>query len=258
MSLREIQRSFAAGILADDGERIRRHVDGGRFGAERHLQIYRNNVYASLTDALEAVYPVVARLIGTACFRQCGYDYVRHAPPTGGNLHDFGALFAEFLASLAPAPVRELAYLPDVARLEWGRHRAFHAADASSLALDALSRVPSERYAALRFRLHPSVHLLKSGFPLLRIWRSNQTDAPDDGVIDLGEGGVRLLLARRGLAVDIETIGVGEYAMLLAFAANAAFSAAAAAAVDAQSDFDLGASLRRRVQDRTIVGFDVD
>lgn len=254
MRLPELQRRFAAGILADDLAGIEHLVQPGRFGAERHLRVYRNNVYASLTDALEAVYPVVARLVGADCFRQCSYAYIRHAPPASGNLHDFGAGFADFLASFAP--VCALPYLPGVADLEWARHRAFHAADAVPFALDALARVSQADYGALHFDLHPSAHLLISDYPLLRIWQLNQPEADTDDTVDLGEGGVNLLIARRGLAVEIEAIEAGEYALLDAFAhACALADAATAAAAAAQPAFDLTECLRRRVQDQTIAGF---
>jgi Putative DNA-binding domain len=254
--LREIQRDFAAGIFSDDASTIERRIGAGRFGAARHLQVYRNNVYASLTDALEAVYAVVARLVGADCFRGCGYHYVRYAPPASGNLHDFGAQFADFLASFAP--VRTLAYLPDVARLEWARHCAYHAADAPAFALDALARISPDRCAALQFDLHPSARLLASDYPLLDIWRINQPDAPSEETVDLNGGGVKLLLARRNLDVEIKAIDEAEYALLRAFAERKSFADAAAAATAMQPDFDLTTSLRRRVQDQTIVGFNTN
>lgn len=257
MSLREAQRGFSSAILAGDSLPIRARILPGRFGAERHLQIYRNNVYASLTDALVAVYPVIARLVGEDCFRGCGYHYLRNAPPTSGNLHDFGEHFPEFLSSFEP--VRELTYLPDVARLEWAWHRAFHAADAAEFALEALSQVAPEKYGALRFALHPSAQLMASDYPVLRIWQTNQPNADtadtSEGVVDLAEGGVRLLIARRDIAVEIEPLGRGEYALLCGFAQALPFADAADVAMASEPDFDLVASLRRRVQDQTIVGF---
>lgn len=254
MSLREAQRGFSSAILTDDSTPIRARIHPGRFGAERHLQIYRNNVYASLTGALEAVYPVIARLVGEDCFRGCGYHYLRHAPPTSGNLHDFGEHFPEFLSSFEP--VRELAYLPDVARLEWAWHRAFHAADAAALSPYALTQVAPEKYGSLRFALHPSAQLLASDYPVLRIWQSNQPNADiAEAVVDLNEGGVRLLIARRDITVEIEPLGRGEYALLSAFAQALPFAGAADAAMASEPKFDLAASLQRRVQDQTIVGF---
>jgi hypothetical protein len=254
VSLRDTQRGFSSAILTDDSAPIRARIHPGRFGAERHLQIYRNNVYASLTDALQAVYPVIARLVGEDCFRGCGYHYLRHAPPASGNLHDFGEHFPEFLSSFEP--VRELAYLPDVARLEWAWHLAFHAADAAELAREALSQVAPEKYGALRFALHPSARLLASDYPVLRIWQTNQPNADTaEAVVDLNEGGVHLLIARRDIAVEIEPLGRGEYALLSAFAQALSFADAGDAAMVSEPDFDLAASLRRRVQDQTIVGF---
>lgn len=255
MSLREAQRGFSSAILTDDSASICARIQPGRFGAERHLQIYRNNVHSSLTDALEAIYPVVARLVGDDCFHGCGYYYLRHAPPTSGNLHDFGEHFPEFLSSFEP--VRDLAYLPDVARLEWAWHRAFHAADATPLALDALARVAPETYGSLRFVLHPSAQLLTSDYPVLRIWQTNQPNSETaDGSVDLNEGGVRLLVARRDIAVEIEPLGRGEYAFLGSFARSLPFAAASTSADTAEPEFDLAASLQRRVQDQTIVGFE--
>jgi len=252
--LRETQRGFSSAILTDDSAPIRARIRAGRFGAERHLQIYRNNVHTSLTDALEAVYPVIARLVGEDCFCGCGYHYLRHAPPTSGNLHDFGEHFAEFLSSFEP--VRTLAYLPDVARLEWAWHRAFHAADAAPLARDALAQVAPEDYNALRFALHPSAQLPASDYPVLRIWQTNQPNADTgDDAVDLSEGGVRMLVVRREIDVEIEPIGRGEYALLCAFARALPFADAADAAIASEPAFDLAASLRRRVQDQTIVGF---
>ena len=138
--------------------------------AARHLQVYRNNVFESLVGALKAVYPVVERLVGTGFFAYAADGYIRHHPPASGNLHDFGDSFAGFLAGFEPA--RALAYLPDVARLEWAWHRAFHAADRAPLALERLAAVPPERYGQVRFRLHPSAQFIASDYPLLRIWRS--------------------------------------------------------------------------------------
>ena len=199
-SLPELQRAFADGVLADDAA-IVQHLRAGRFPAERHLQVYRNNVFESLTGAFKAVYPAVERLVGTGFFAYAVDGYIRRHPPASGNLHDFGEDFAGFLAGFEPA--RALAYLPDVARLEWAWHRAFHAADGGPLALAALAAVAPEHYGELRFRLHPSAQLLASDYPILRIWQVNQPDHAGDATVDLAEGGGRLLGVRRGRAVTV-------------------------------------------------------
>ncbi|MEK7711434.1 MAG: DNA-binding domain-containing protein, partial [Pseudomonadota bacterium] len=125
--LRDLQTDFAAAVF-DERPEMSARVRAGRFPAAQHLQVYRNNVVESLTGALCAVYPVVEKLVGDGFFRYAVHEYLRAHRPRSGNLHDFGDAFASFLSGFAPAA--ELPYLPDVARLEWAWHQAFHAADA--------------------------------------------------------------------------------------------------------------------------------
>ena len=271
-SLPELQRAFAAAVYADDAT-VTAHVRHDRFPAARHLQVYRNNVFESLVGALKAVYPVVERLVGTGFFAYAADGYIRHHPPASGNLHDFGDSFAGFLAGFEPA--RALAYLPDVARLEWAWHRAFHAADRAPLALERLAAVPPEQYGQLRFRLHPSAQPIASDYPLLRIWQVNQpgyageaATAPSlargprldpiaDAAVNLADGGVRLLVARPHMEVIVESLSAGDDALLRAFAAGQRFEDASAAVLAAQPDYDLAAALRRHVARGVIIDFSI-
>ncbi len=253
-TLPELQRAFADGVLADDAA-IVRHVRAGRFPAERHLQVYRNNVFESLAGALQAVYPAVERLVGTGFFAYAADGYIRAHPPASGNLHDFGERFAGFLAGFAPA--QHLPYLPDVACLEWAWHRAFHAADGSPLALAALATVAPEHYGELRFRLHPSAQLLASDYPIRRIWQVNQPDHAGDATVELADGGVRLLVVRRGLDVTVESLGAGDDALLRAFAGGQNLEQAGAAALAAEPGYDLPAALQSHVARATLADFSI-
>ncbi|MBI3570701.1 MAG: putative DNA-binding domain-containing protein [Gammaproteobacteria bacterium] len=253
-SLPELQRAFAAGVFAEDAA-IAQHIHDGRFPAARHLQVYRNNVFESLVGALKAVYPVVERLVGTGFFAYAADSYIRRHPPTSGNLHDFGDSFAGFLAGFEPA--RELAYLPDVARLEWARHRAFHAADHASLTIERLAAVPPGQYGKLCFKLHPSAQLVASDYPILRIWQVNQPEYTGDTTVNLADGGVRLLVARRELEVIVESLSAGDDALLRAFTTGQRFEDASATALSAQPDYDLAAALRRYVASAVIIDFSI-
>lgn len=251
-ALPELQRAFAAGVLADNTAMVQ-HIRDGRFPAARHLQVYRNNVFENLTGALKAVYPVVERLVGTGFFGYAADGYIRRQPPTSGNLHDFGDSFAGFLADFEPA--RELVYLPDVARFEWAWHRAFHAADHAPLAIEQLAAVPPEQYGQLCFKLHPSVQRIASDYPILRIWQVNQPEYAGDIALNLTDGGVRLLVARPALEVVIESLSAGDDALLRAFTAGQHFEDASATALTAQPDYDLAAALRRYVASAVIIDF---
>jgi hypothetical protein len=254
-ALRDLQAGFAAAVFEEDDGRFAAEVRNGRFPGERLLQIYRHNSFANLTRALEAVYPVVARLVGDGFFRYAADRYIRQHPSTSGNLHDFGDRLAAFLEAFEPAAT--LPYLPDVARLEWAWHGAFHAAGQGTLSPEQLAAVPVTLQDRLIFALHPSTHLLVSDYPILAIWQANQPDA-DEQEIDLAAGGVRLLVLRRGLDVEFKTLGFGEYQLLRACADGRRFAAACAMALAAEPDLDLPGVLQQHVLLGTIASFRIE
>ena len=104
-------------------------------------------------------------------------------------------------------------------------------------------------------RVHPSVHLLTSEFPLLCIWKANQPDGESDGRVDLDAGGDSLLVARGKDGVTIERLAAGEHLLLAMLAANRTLGTATTRAADADDQFDLTAALRRHVANHTLVAF---
>ena len=250
-SLRDIQIGFAQAMFADPAADGLATIHPGLFGAERHLQVYRHNITASLTAALAAVYPVIRRLVGHSFFDYVADAFVREAPPRSGNLHDFGAEFADFLQRLPAAA--GVPYLADVTRLEWAYHCAYHAADAAALDLTALAALTPGDYARLRFRLHPSAQLLASDYPILRIWQINQPNNVGSDSVDLAEGADRLLVVRPALDVGIVRLTMAEFEFLSACAAGATLIDAAALVV--APEFDLTAVLQRHVALSTFASF---
>ncbi len=253
--LREWQRRFAAAVLDGDTGDFARHIRSAGLSGARRLRVYRNNTRLGLSGALEAVYPVVRRLVGDGFFRYAAAQYIARHPSRSGDLHEFGEHFPLFLQSFAPAA--ELGYLPDVARLEWTYHQVFHAARHPPLDLAKLAAVPAERQGELRFQLHPAARLLESPFPILRIWRINQADDPEDSPVDLAEGGVKLLVFRREtLDIEFQPLEDGEFSLLRALAEGCDFAAACERAMVAQPDFDLPARFGRHVLQGVLVAFD--
>ena len=250
--LRDLQADFAAALF-DERPEMSARVRAGRFPAAQHLQVYRNNVVESLTGALRAVYPVVEKLVGDGFFRYAVHEYLRAHRPRSGNLHDFGDAFAGFLAGFAPAA--QLPYLPDVARLEWAWHQAFHAADAPAFDLARLGAVPAGQHSSLRFVLHPSARLLESDFPIVRIFEINQDGYDGDARVDLAEGGVHALVIRRGLTVYVEALASGEAGLFTALDKQQPLGVAMQAALTAQPDFDLAGTLAGHLRRGTLVDF---
>jgi hypothetical protein len=214
--------------------------------ARQRLQVYRNNMAESLIAALAAVYPVVARLVGTGFFRHAAKACVSAHPSRSGNLQDFGGEFPGFLRAYRPAG--QLPYLPDVAALEWAVHRAYHEAELPGLTLQRPAQVPAAQQAGLRLRLQPCARFVESRYPVLRIWQANQPEARDDeSTISLDEGGVNLLVVQHALEIEFRFLGPAESRWLCALADEASLADATRRALDVDPSFDLMAVLARHL-----------
>ncbi len=130
--LRELQAGFRDALLGGDEHAAEATVRGDGLGAAARLAVYRHHVFTSLTAALESTYPVVGRLVDARFFRYVADQYIREHPPVSPCLFEHGAELGDFLARFEPC--RHLAYLPDVARLEWAMNAALHAPDVEPIA----------------------------------------------------------------------------------------------------------------------------
>lgn len=138
--------------------------------------VYRNNVVSSLVAALEDSFPVVRELVGAPFFAACARHFVAAHPPRSPVLAEHGAAFGDFLDAYAPAA--GLPYLGDVARLEFARVTAFHAADAQALSPQAFAAGMAQATAAgslesARWQLHPSVRVLVSRHAVVSLWAAH-------------------------------------------------------------------------------------
>jgi hypothetical protein len=257
-SLAELQRSFAEAIFAPDGEAPAFALDRTGDGAER-FAIYRRAIFANYRNALGATYPVVQRLVGAAAFRAAVDAYVRAQPSTCGDLNDYGATFAAFLATYPPAA--DLQCLPDVARLEWAIDAASRAADANGTpdeVLAALAAVPAERLPDARLRLAPSCRLLTSAWPIFRIWQVSQPDHAGDDHVRPDAITEALLVRRDAPGVAVLRLPAGDYAWLAALADGATLAAAIDAATSADAAFDLGRALQAHIAEATIAAISAE
>ncbi len=257
--LRDTQIAFADSLLADDGvaaNEAASHIRAGRLSTTRRLEIYRHNVFANLRGGLQDIYPVVVSVIGEAFFHHAADVFARQHLSQSGDLNQYGGEWAAFLGAYPHA--KELPYLPDVARLEWAWHQAFHAADATAFDLARLAAIPADEHAALQFKLHPTVRLIQSDFPLLRIWEVNQPAFAGDMTLDWDVPGDTLLIHREitdGVAVLIERIAAGEHAFLRGLQEHATLVEAVNAAVNVDAAFELQNFLLGAFQSGVIVDF---
>jgi hypothetical protein len=139
-------------------------------------------------------------------------------------------------------PAAGLPYLADLARLEWLRVEAWHAADADPLPLAEVAAQLADEAAlpALRLSLHPALRVLRSAHPVVSLWAAHQSEdvAGALGAIDFAAAEAALLV-RDGLDVAILRIAPGAAAFIGRLQRGAALGEAAQAA----APFDLPATL---------------
>src|SRR5690606_37406619 len=122
--LAALQRELGAAILAARAPIPAAVVAPSEAQRRKRFGVYRNNVHASLAAALSARFPVTERIVGEEFFRAMALVFVAHHPPATPVVAEYGAHFADFVERFEPAA--EVAYLPDVVRLEWLRNVAYH------------------------------------------------------------------------------------------------------------------------------------
>ncbi|HUN92565.1 MAG TPA: DNA-binding domain-containing protein [Burkholderiaceae bacterium] len=240
-ALARYQEDFAAGLRGQDVRGLGRHFLEDDAVVARRLALYRGNVIVHATRALQAAFPVSRRIVGADFFDALAGAFWRAQPATDGDLNEYGATLADFIASFPPAST--LPYLADVARLEWLVHRSHFAADAARLDLAMLASHPRPDEA--RMPLHPASALLRTGHPAASIWLAHSTAEDDEAALDGAwrDGPQRILVARPGEAVEVHSLDAATFEWLSGLAAGMPLGPAAQAALVADPDFDLGTAL---------------
>jgi hypothetical protein len=254
-ALRELQSAIGRAVLGRDEASIVEAIHGDGLEPAARLAIYRNHYLASLTEALKAIYPVVCRLVDERFFAYAARDFIDKAPPQEPCLFEYGAAFPDFLAELPAAA--KLAYLSDVARLEWAINAALHAPAEASISRAGFAEVSMADYPKLVFRLQPSLRLLGSDWPVDRIWQANRPENETVDRLDLDEGGCHLEIRQQDDAVVFRRLDAAEYNFRKALAEGRPLEAAAAAVLASEPSFDLAKALGRLMGEGLIAGFEL-
>jgi len=261
-TLRSLQNNFIASVFDSNDNDFSQQVTNNNINGARRLQIYHNNIYIGLCNALSAVYPVVNRLVGDEFFKFMANAYIQQHPSRSGNLHDFGKQLPLFIKNFKPA--RMLVYLNDVARLEWIYHTVFHAADSSEFEIEKLQQVREANYHKLIFTPNPASQLISSPYPILKIWLANQDSHEgnhDSNLqsenISLDEGETRLLVIRRHLDIEFQSLDDAEFVFLQAFYNRDNFFTACDAVTEIYPEYDISQLLLKHIQAQTLVNCEI-
>lgn len=255
LPLRELQAAFATALRGGPAASAAAEILGDGLAPEARLAIYRHHVFTTLTAALEAIYPVVCRLVHEQFFRYAADQYVRAYPPSGPCLFEYGNSFPTFLADFEPC--KHLPYLPDVARLEWALNCATHAEESAALDGSALLRLPTEDLPRLTLRLQPSLALLSSPWPIDQIWHVNQPGADSDALVDLASGGVYLEVRQSEDDSVFRALDPATHAFRDALSGGACLAEAADIAFEMDGVFDVPQALRNLFAEQLPVDYAV-
>ena len=213
------------------------------------FSVYRNNVVVGLTGALAETFPAVRALVGEQFFRAAAREFVRAHPPRSPVLIDYGGAFPGWIGAFPPAA--RVPYLADVARLEWGWSRAYNAADAAPLRIEAAAASMPHRLAEARLILHPSVMAVVSRYPVGSLW-AEATRREERSRLDLRVPQTALV-SRPADAVEVRRIDTSTARFIAALAGGMALGAAVERAAGCDG-FDLSAQIAGLFATGLVVG----
>lgn len=183
-------------------------------------------------------FPVVARLVGEEFFRATARAFLDERPPRSPILALVGVGFADFLDGFPPAA--SVAYLGDVARLEFALIEAHHAADAAPMPINTLTEIPMADLDEVILIPHPSLSLIRSRFPVGSIWEAT-TEAVNAETVSMAQA-QDVMVLRPSLSVDTAILPSGGGTFLETLLCGGTISLAAEKAAKA-ADFDLSIHL---------------
>lgn len=224
------------------------HDEVALFGAPRdaaRFSVHRHNVRHALLGAIQAAFPVLRARLGEARFTALAVAFIRTHPPASPVLSEYGAGFGNFLDGEGCMP--SLPWRGDLARLEWACREAFHAADSTPLALDALRAIPLPALLRSHFILGPSLRLLASPHPVFEYWHGA---IPSAGAIDGQAQAVQVW--RHDGSVHVRPLAAGSHALLNALRCGRSLLQALYAAQSLDRGFEPVQALTRLFEDHLI------
>ncbi|PCH82418.1 MAG: DUF2063 domain-containing protein [Hyphomicrobiales bacterium] len=233
--LQNLQKEFGNALLNPDLSMPNGIIGPDGQPSAKRFSVYRNNVIASLVEALGNAFPVVRKLVGVDFFNAMAAVYVRQEPPKTPVLITYGDTFGNFLDQFEPA--KSLPYLADIARLEHARLVAYHAADKASLDTDMLARIDPENLGNLKLSLHSATVLIRSDYSIVSLWRANEGDRVP-GSIDVSRS-ENALITRPEMDVKLRAISTGYAIFLESIMEGSPLSSAAERALTLDASFDL-------------------
>lgn len=166
--LARLQARFSQ-ALNHNNDAVLADIISAGFSAGQRLQIYRNNYVISLSEVLEACYPLLRAVIGEECFSALARHYVMHHPLTSADVSTYGAGLESSIAAL-PHLLQSVPYAADLARFEWqldAVQQSYATAPRPDCQpLTRLAALSAAQQAQVRLQLSPWVSVFSAPYAL--------------------------------------------------------------------------------------------
>ena len=173
--------------------------------------IYRNNTIGTRKRALQAIYPVIEKILGVQCFDRLAYDFVMASPSMDSDLNLYGAGFSGFLLKLTnnETAFSELPYLEDLATLECLYHKAHYAADDLPLLASQFTNIDT----SVGLERSHSLFCMSTLYPIYDIWQKHQGNESIKDIAALTDEDYILIFRQQGHPV-VQHIDREEWSIL--------------------------------------------
>lgn len=219
------------------------------FTPDERLSVYKNNTHILLGDLLKETFPVTALLLGKKFIKFAAHEFILAAPPESGDMNAYGASFPDFLEAMPN--VNQFAYVPDVAKLEWLAHEAYMSPRHPPLTANDLASVADP--LNLELRLQPHVHILRSGWPVDKLWSRVNEEGANLKDFEMKPAETFAAIFRAGSRISVWSITEGGYRFLEHLQSSPSLAFAAEAGLRAEPDLSLDKLLAALLQQELLV-----
>ncbi|MCE0493387.1 HvfC/BufC N-terminal domain-containing protein [Vibrio salinus] len=178
------------------------------------LSVYKNNVFHSLSAAMQEIFPVTRQMVGEECFQALCHLYISTAPPSGPVLSEYGHQFATLIAR--QAELADYPYLSELADLEYQLLQLTNQKEATLLTaediasqLDNLSLPPEQTH----WQLASNVQLIKSDYRIGTLYKSISGNPESDKSVNWFEN-EWIVLCKNQLWGTFYTVSHNEWIVL--------------------------------------------
>jgi len=244
--LKQMQHAFACALFDSALEpQALPLFQGDAQQISQRFALYRGNLTGTWNKTLSAAYPVLQALVGDEFFSALSRQYGKTYPSQDGDLNQFGDRFADFLAHFPH--VAQYPYFPDMARLEWGLHRAYYAPDVSALTLTEVGQYSASQLDQMRLIFHPACQIQVFEWAVVELWRAHQPqeNQPFPEQLALRNYG---LIVRPRWQVKVLPLTCAAYTALSALYQGSPLGAALDAALDVEPEFDFASCWQQWLQ----------